>query len=650
MPEIAGMGRPGGMVRLSSMKRLFVALVLVSAAAAALSPAAFAQKRRADKGELKTPGGKFPLTIGSEFLGMTGGKTVVRIRLSSPEMTKALAEKGVRGFSGELTGTLFQGGQEVQTFHYPVTANLADGAGFSYSFLRAIKPGTYRVKLVFTDPGGGHVLGDGEAEITVLEVSNTFRPEMAPADASTLPDAEAIVIADENAAAPAKPGESLLRILPPSKETPIGLLRLEAEAAPSIKKVEFYLDDKLIVARTRPPFSVEIDLGNVPRRQTLRAVGYDETGTVLDEDAWAVNEGNARVAVRVLPQPIPGEAKVRVKVAVQSISGGVAKKVELFLDEKKIGSWTSPPFETTIPYAQYAAANYLRATAIGEDDKEANDMRMLRGPSTTVESVRVDVVQLHVSALDKAGHFVKGLGKDDFTIREDGAPQEVSGFEVAENLPLNIGLVVDASGSMEKGMPFVHDASAELFKTLMRDKDRGFVIEFRDRPRFLQELTSDSPALQRAARDIRAEGATALYDAMVLGLYQFRTLQGRKALIVVTDGDDNRSHVEYDTLLRYARSAGAPIYFIAVNIPLTDFKSRRITKEIAAESGGEVFSIGSAAKMSEVTKRIEEELRSQYIVAFRSNSTKAPGEYRAVAVTPTKPGVSLRTIRGYIPG
>jgi len=137
---------------------------------------------------------------------------------------------------------------------------------------------------------------------------------------------------------------------------------------------------------------------------------------------------------------------------------------------------------------------------------------------------------------------------------------------------------------------------------------------------------------------------------MVLGLYQFRTLQGRKALIVVTDGDDNRSHVEYDTLLRYARSAGAPIYFIAVNIPFTDFKSKKITKEIAAESGGAVFAISSASKMAEVTKRIEEELRSQYIVAFRSDSTKAPGDYRAVTITTKKPGISLRTIRGYIPG
>lgn len=161
--------------------------------------------------------------------------------------------------------------------------------------------------------------------------------------------------------------------------------------------------------------------------------------------------------------------------------------------------------------------------------------------------------------------------------------------------------------------------------------------------------SADTASLQRAARDIRAQGATALYDAVILGLYQFRALQGRKALVVITDGDDNRSHVEYETLLRYARSAGAPIYFIAVNIPLTDFKSRKITKEIANESGGEVFSIGNASKMPEVTRRIEEELRSQYILAFKSDSTKPPGEYRAVSVAVKKSGIAARTIRGYIP-
>src|SRR6185295_2957496 len=200
-----------------------------------------------------------------------------------------------------------------------------------------------------------------------------------------LPEAEAIVIADAAGEPPSNPETPKLKILPPAREAPVGLLRLEAEVEPPIKKVQFYLEDRLILTRTRPPFSVEIDLGDVPRRQTLRAVGYDETGRVIDEDAWAINEGSARVAVRLLPQPDPISGKVRVKVAVQSIGGGAAKKVELFLDEKKVGSWLAPPYEAVIPFDVYARASMLRATAVAEDGKEANDIKMLQSLSTAVE-------------------------------------------------------------------------------------------------------------------------------------------------------------------------------------------------------------------------------------------------------------------------
>jgi Ca-activated chloride channel homolog len=626
------------------MRRL-ASLIAAGALAVCLPAALSAQKQTT---EVKTPAGKFSLEVTAEYLGMASGKTVVRLRLSSAELSKALSARGVRFVSGEVRGSFARGADIVEAFRYPVSGDIDAGKVFTWSFLRAVAPGPYRIKLVFALPGGKDV-GEGTIDVSVPELGAAFRPEMAPMEASTLPEAEAIVIADSAGEPPSSPGTPKLKILPPARETPVGLLRLEAQVEPPIKKVEFYLEDRLILTRTRPPYSVEIDLGDVPRRQTLRAVGYDESGRVIDEDAWAINQGSARVAVRVLPQPDPVSGKVRVKVAVQSIGGGAAKKVELFLDEKKIGSWLAPPYEAVIPFDVYTRGNMLRATAVAEDGKEANDIRMLRGPSATVESVRVDVVQLHVSALDKDSHFVKGLAKEDFAIQEDGRPQAMTGFEVAENLPLNIGLVIDSSGSMEKGMPFVREAAAALFRALIRPKDQGFVLEFRDRPKFLQELTSDSAALQRASQDLKAQGATALYDAVILGLYQFRTLQGRKALIVVTDGDDNRSHVEYETLLRYARSAGAPIYFIAVNIPLTDFKSRKIIHEIAKESGGEVFSIGSAAKIGEVTHRIEEELRSQYVLAFRTDSQKPPGEYRAVTVAVAKPGITARTIRGYIP-
>ena len=636
-------------MRFPALRRILGSAVLVLFAAG--TPAAVAQQPSQQLStQMDTPGGQFPLYITVEYLGMAGVKTVVRIRLRAPELSMAAAKRGLTTFTGELQGTFLKGEDAVQTFKYPVSGEVGQKTTFGYAFLRAIEPGSYRLKLLLNAPGGRQV-GEATTELSVPEVGNPFNADMAPGEASTMPSAEAVVIADEADSVAATAPGSKLKIMPPSRETPVGLLRLEADAEPPITRVEFYLEDKLIVKRIKPPYSVEIDLGNVPRRQTVRAVGYDASGKIIDEDAWAINQGSARLAVKILPREDPSKGVVKVKVAVQSIGGGVAKQVELFLGEKKLKQWNTEagPYEVTIPMTEYTKSDYLRATAVADDGKEANDIRFLKGPNTTVENVRVDVVQLHVSALDKDNKFVKGLTESDFKIQEDGRPQAITGFELAEKLPLTIGLVVDGSGSMDRSMPFVHDASAELFRGLMRDKDKGFVIEFREQPRMIQDLTADSAALQRAAREPEARGATALYDSIVLGLYQFRTLQGRKALVVVTDGADNHSHVDYDTLLRYARSAGAPIYFIGIKISALDFGVRKAINEISRESGGEVFHVNNAEKVAEVTRRIEEELRSQYIVAFRTDSQKPDGEYRAVQVAVDRPGVTARTIKGYIP-
>ena len=637
--------KPG--VRSSLLAAL--AAVLCVAPAAPQAPPANEQHQS----DLSTSSGKYPLYVTAEYLGMAGQKTVTRIRLRAPELSMAAGKRGMTSFSGELQGSFLKGTEAVQSFKYPVSGEIGTRTTFTFAFLRSVEPGSYTLKLTLLAPGGRQV-GESSVELSVPEVGAKFTPDMAPAEAGTLPSAEAVVLASEAEAdaeaAATNPGVSKLKILPPAREAPIGLLRLEADVSPPITKVEFYLEDKLIVSRTRPPYSVEIDLGEVPRRQTVRAVGYDSNGRVIDEDAWSVNQGAARLAVKILPATDPSAGQVRVKVAVQSIAGGVASKVELFLGDKKLKMWTGDgPYEVTIPFNEYSKADYLRATAIADDGKEANDIHFLKGPNTTVESVRVDVVQLHISAIDRDNRFVKGLGESDFKVQEDGRPQTITGFEVAEKLPITIGLVVDGSGSMEKSMPFVHDASAELFRGLIRDKDKGFVIEFREQPRMIQELTSDSGSLQRASRETSARGATALYDSIVLGLYQFRTLQGRKALIVISDGADNHSHVDYPTLLRYARSGGAPIYFIGVALSVLDFGIRKEINEISRESGGEAFYISSAAKIGEVTRRIEEELRSQYIVAFRTDSQKPDGEYRTVAVSVDKPGVTARTIKGYIP-
>ncbi len=605
--------------------------------------------------KLKTPVKNFKVETSAAYLGSIGDKTVVRIRLTSPEIAAAILGKGIHQYSMTLRGSIrgkLNGATEALS--YPFSGKLSDGEPLSFSFLRSLAPGAYEVEIDLGD--SLKTYASLKFPIDVPEVGQPFRPEMAPNDGSTLPSAEGVVLTapegipsrlDAGALAAAAPR---VKILPPDREAPVGLMRLSATVEPPVTKVEFYLDEKLILARTRPPYTVEIDLGKIPRRQTVRAVGFDALGNLVDEDAWAINEGDAKVAVRILPIPARAASSgVTVRLAVQSINGGTAKTVDLFVDDKKFQTFAGPPYVAIIPAAQYSKASYLRATALTPEGQEANDIRFLRGQGTAVENVKVDVVQLHVSALDREGHFVKGLAEPDFAVSEDGRPQKLLSFEIAQNLPLNIGLVIDGSGSMRKAMEFVHEAGSSLFKDMIHEKDRGFVIEFNEVPTLVASPSSDVPELVKAVLNTTASGQTALFDSIVLGLYQFRATTGRKALVVISDGGDNHSWVDYPTMLRYLRSIGVPVYVIGVDLSVAEFAIRSKLKEIAADTGGEIFFTSDARKIPDIVHQIETELRSQYILSYRTDSTKGDEEFRSVAVVCKKPDVRLRTMRGYVP-
>ena len=636
-------------------RTLFLALgaALAVAAALAAQSAAPPAPSQSSTAQIKTPVKNFAVETAADYLGSLSGKTVVRVRLTSAEIARALTGKGIHQYSMTLRGSIRNAADApVETLAYPFSGSLASGEPVRFSFLRALAPGHYTVEIDLGD--AVKTYATLKFPIDVPEVGSAFTPEMAPGDLSTLPSAEAVVMSAPQE--PAASGGSLaaavprVKILPPDRETPVGLMRLSAEVKPPVTKVEFYLDDKLLLARTRPPYTVEIDLGKIPRRQTVRAVGYDPQGNVVDEDAWAINEGDARIAVRILPIPAAGATGgVTVRVAVQSINGGEAKTVDLYLDQKKIRSFSAPPYVMVVPAAQYAAASYLRATALTAEGQEANDIKFLKGQGAAMENVKVDVVQLHVSALDREGHFVPGLTEGDFSVAEDKKPQKLISFEVAKNLPLNVGLVIDGSGSMRKAMDFVHAAGSNLFHDLIHERDRGFVIEFREAPELLCAPTANGERLNQAVFATNASGQTALYDSVILGLYQFRATTGRKALVVISDGGDNHSWVDYPTLLRYTRTIGVPIYVIGVDIGMTEFGVRGKLKELASDTGGEIFFTTDAKKIPEVVQRIETELRSQYVLSYRTDSRKPDGEFRTIAVACDKPGVALRTMRGYIP-
>jgi VWFA-related protein len=627
------------------VRRVVSSLFVVLSAVVAVS--ASGQSVQQTAGEAL--GVSIPLELREQFLGASAGKTVVRFTLSfsrSDLREKAKLAPRVYPFfvAGEARGA---SGEVVDSFREPVDVDLSDadlGKPLTASFLRSLPPGEVSMNLRL-EATTGKAVALRAVTLTVPKMTSEFRAE----DAGTV-TASAILLEEANREGAPAGAADLLRFLPPTREVPVGLLRIECEAKAPITRVEFHLGEKLILARNRPPYTVEIDLGTIPRKQTLRALGFDKLGNFVDADAWALNEKEAKLAVRVLDLPkAKGRTDAEVKVSVQSIAGATAKKVELYLDDRKVAEWTSPPYRTTVPAAEIAKATLMRASAFDLEGKEYSDFRMLRGDNRLVASVEVNLVELNVSVFDEAGRFAKGLSKGDFTVLEDGAPQELSAFEFAELLPMALGLVIDGSGSMDKSMPLVKQAATEFVSNLIGEKDKGFVIEFRERPTLLAAMTSRRADLVRAIGETRAGGATAFHDSIVLGLYQFRPLAGKKALVVLTDGKDNHSSTDWPTLKRYARTAGVPIYFIGLDLGMFDIGLKSRLKELAEDTGGEAFFIGGAKELPGIYRQIETEVRSQYFLSYLNESKKKEDEFRLVEVRIGKPGLKAKTIRGYFP-
>jgi VWFA-related protein len=232
-------------------------------------------------------------------------------------------------------------------------------------------------------------------------------------------------------------------------------------------------------------------------------------------------------------------------------------------------------------------------------------------------------------------------------VLENNKAQTITSFNFATNLPISVGVLLDHSTSMEKRMDEAKAAAMTFFRSILKRGDRAYIAGFAGDPTKNAPFVSDLSILDAQINAMpKAGGNTSLYDAIVTGLYRFRGVQGRKALVVITDGADTSSRLTFDDMLGYVRTARVPVYFIGIAFGIV---SGGPIKSIAAESGGVAYFIKSTKDLAEAYKELEKELRSQYLIAYQSESTKKDTAYRPIVVKVDRPDAKVRTIRGYIP-
>ncbi len=268
--------------------------------------------------------------------------------------------------------------------------------------------------------------------------------------------------------------------------------------------------------------------------------------------------------------------------------------------------------------------------------------------------VSVDLVNVFCSVWDKSTNsFLTNLTRDDFTVYEDNQKQDIKNFNRETNLPLTLALLVDTSQSVAPKLKFEQDAATAFFQSVLRDRDRAMLVEFDSGVTLIQDFTNDPNKMAKQIRTLRAAGGTALYDAIYLSCDEKLIREiGRKAMVILSDGEDQSSKMTFDQALEMALKAEATIFSISINrggfFGVGDTKNGdRVLKQMADETGGRAFFPFKVEELDDAFRQINQELRSQYNIGYLSTNTKRDGTYRKVDIKIGERGLKLSYRRGY---
>jgi Ca-activated chloride channel homolog len=301
----------------------------------------------------------------------------------------------------------------------------------------------------------------------------------------------------------------------------------------------------------------------------------------------------------------------------------------------------------TSPYviaASTTAADSSALSAAGVDESE---------PMLTIKA-RVDEVNVLFIATDRHGKFVRNLNEADFSILDDHKPvQSILNFRRETDLPIELGLLMDVSGSVQGRFGFEKEAAVGFLQHIIRPGyDRAFIVGFNKDSHLTQDFTDKVPLLAAGVERLSNGGGTALYDA-VYKACQDKLLREqfdhpvRKAIIVVSDGEDNQSEHTRAQAIEMAQRAEVLIYAISTDDSGLILRGDKVLEDLASATGGRAF---FPYKMKDITHSfasIEDELRSQYAVSYKPSDFDADGRYRSIEITTLKKDLQVRARRGY---
>ncbi len=516
---------------------------------------------------------------------------------------------------------------------------------------RLVRPGKYQLRLKVEDVHSKHAAimeydFEVDPSLAVTEADDQFGDFADEYGTGML-----IGVANEIPAEPEEEEEQpMLRLVGPEGDAVSGLVRFNALVRPEVAKVTFFIDNESVLTKNRPPFDIDLNIGPLPKLTAVMVVGYDASGKEIARDGYTLNVGRERFYVRLKPisaADTEGDS-IRVAAELNIPSDGELERLELFWNDEPLTTIHEPPYEALVVLNATEQFGYLRALASLSDGSQAEDIQFLNSPQFGTV-VKVTAIELPVTVLDNHGDPVTDLTIDDFTVYEDKVEQTISHFSLHRDLPVRMGIVIDTSGSMTTTLPTVQRVVMGFLRDLLRPRDRAFIETFSDRPDILAGFTANFTIIENALLALYADRATALYDAVIMGLFQFSGVTGRRAMVVVSDGEDTASKNEFSDALGYAQRMGVTIYVIGIDISTTKITTRWQISKLASATGGRAFFVSAKSELDAIYDEINRELRTQYLIAYTSKSERPPDELRKIKVQVDRKRVKVRTITGYYP-
>ena len=269
--------------------------------------------------------------------------------------------------------------------------------------------------------------------------------------------------------------------------------------------------------------------------------------------------------------------------------------------------------------------------------------------------IRSEVTRVNMlfAVTDKKGRFITDLKQDDFTVFENKKPQKILEFTSESDLPLRMAILIDTSNSIRDRFKFQQEAATNFINGVIRKDDKAMIVSFDTAAELVADLTGDTVVLENAVRSLRPGGGTALYDAIYFAckeklmrdqpMYKFR-----RAIVILSDGDDNESRYSRDQALEMAQRADTVLYTISTNITHIETDGDKVMRYFAAQTGGAAFFPFRASDLNQSFENIANELRHQYNLFYRPEPLKNDGLYHQVQIKVKKRrDLLIRARKGY---